>query len=51
MSLRETENKELKKLMDWHLSNAAECRSAVEVGKRDFHIWAATLISMVREIR
>ena len=51
MSLRENENKDLKKLMDWHLSNAAECRSADEIGERDFHIWAATLISMVREIR
>ena len=51
MTIKAKENVELKKLMDWHLHQAAECRSADEVGERDFHVWAATLISMVREIR
>lgn len=51
MTVKAKENAELKKLMDWHLHQAAECRTADEVGERDFHIWAATLISMVREIR
>ena len=46
MSLRESENKDLKKLVDWHLRQANKHTS-----ERDFHIWAATLISMVREIR
>ncbi len=51
MSLKVKENIELKKLMDWHLHQAAECRTADEVGERDFHVWAATLISIVREVR
>lgn len=51
MSMRESENQDLKKLVDWHLHQAAECRSADEIGERDFHTWAATLISMIREIR
>lgn len=46
MSLRENENKDLKKLVDWHLRQAN-----LNTDQRDFHIWAATLISMVREIR
>ncbi len=51
MTVKAKTNAELKKLMDWHLHQAAECRTADEVGERDFHVWAATLISMVREIR
>lgn len=46
MTIKAQENAELKKLMDWHLKQAN--KSATE---REFHIWAATLISMVREIR
>jgi hypothetical protein len=51
MKLKAEENKELKKLMDWHLEQAAECRSADEVAMRDFHTWAAMLISTVRQTR
>lgn len=51
MKLRTEQNAELKKLMDWHLEQAAECRSADEVGMRDFHSWAAMLISVVRQTR
>jgi hypothetical protein len=46
MTLRENENKDLKRLMDWHLQQANK-----NAEMRDFHIWAATLISLVREIR
>jgi len=46
MSLREKENKDLKKLVDWHLQQANKNADTYE-----FHVWAATLISMVREIR
>ncbi len=46
MSLRENENKELKRLMDWHLQQANK-----NAEMRDFHIWAGTLISLIREIR
>lgn len=46
MSLRENENKDLKRLMDWHLQQANK-----NPEMRDFHIWAGTLISLVREIR
>lgn len=49
--IKASENKDLKKLLDWHLEQAAECRSADEVGMRDFHTWAAMLISIVRETR
>lgn len=51
MSLKAKEKEELRKLMDWHLHQAAECRTAAEVGERDFHTWAASLISLVRAIR
>lgn len=51
MKLRTEQNAELKKLMDWHLEQAAECRSSDEVGMRDFHSWAAMLISVVRQTR
>lgn len=51
MTLRKEQNQDLKKLLDWHLEQAAECRSADEVGMRDFHTWAAMLISLVRETR
>ena len=49
--IKASENKDLKKLLDWHLEQAAECRSADEVGMKDFHTWAAMLISIVRETR
>lgn len=51
MTAKAKTNAELKKLMDWHLHQAAECRTSDDVFERDFHVWAATLISMVREIR
>ena len=44
--IKASENKDLKKLMDWHLRQANQNND-----QRDFHIWAATLISLVREIR
>jgi hypothetical protein len=46
MTIRENENKDLKKLMDWHLQQANKDRDRYE-----FHVWAATLISLIREIR
>ena len=46
MSATARENAELKKLMDWHLKEANQSPN-----EREFHIWAATLISMIREIR
>jgi hypothetical protein len=46
MSVKAKENADLKKLMDWHLKQANQSMT-----EREFHIWAATLISMVREIR
>jgi len=46
VTLRENENLELKRLMDWHLQQANK-----NPDLRDFHIWAGTLISLVREIR
>jgi hypothetical protein len=46
MSIRENENADLKKLMDWHLQQANKDRDRYE-----FHVWAATLISLIREIR
>jgi hypothetical protein len=51
MNPKTAQNAELKKLMDWHLHQAAECRTADDVGERDFHTWAATLISTVRQTR
>jgi hypothetical protein len=51
MTSKREQNAELKKLMDWHLHQAAECRTADEIGERDFHTWAATLISTVRQTR
>ena len=51
MSLKAKEKEELKKLMDWHLHQAAECRTADDIGQRDFHTWAASLLSLVRAIR
>jgi hypothetical protein len=46
MTVKAKENAELKKLMDWHLKEANQ-----SLTEREFHIWAATLISMIREIR
>jgi hypothetical protein len=46
MTLRENENKELQRLLEWHLQQANKNKE-----QYDFHVWAATLISMVREIR
>jgi hypothetical protein len=46
MSIREGENQDLKRLMDWHFQQA---NRGTEM--REFHIWAATLISLIREIR
>lgn len=51
MTLRTQQNTDLKKIMDWHLHNAAECRSADEIAERDFHTWAAMVISEVRQTR
>lgn len=51
MKLSTQQNAELKKLMDWHLHQAAECRTLEEIGERDFHTWAAMLISVVRQTR
>ena len=51
MTLKSEQNRELKKLMDWHLHQASECRTAEEIGERDFHTWAAMLISVVRQTR
>jgi hypothetical protein len=46
MSLKAKENAELKKLIDWHVKQANK-----QTADREFHIWAVTLISMIREIR
>ncbi len=46
MSVKAKENADLKKLMDWHVREANKGGA-----DREFHIWAVTLISMVREIR
>jgi hypothetical protein len=46
MSVTAKDNADLKKLMDWHVKEANKCEA-----DREFHIWAVTLISMVREIR
>jgi hypothetical protein len=46
MTLKAKENAELKKLMDWHFKEANKSTT-----EREFHIWAGTLISMIREIR
>jgi hypothetical protein len=46
MSMKAKENADLKKLMDWHVKEANKCEA-----DREFHIWAVTLISMIREIR
>jgi hypothetical protein len=46
MSIKAKENADLKKLMDWHVKEANKCEA-----DREFHIWAVTLISMIREIR
>ncbi len=46
MSIRENENADLKRLMDWHFQQANKSKEM-----REFHIWAATLISLIREIR
>ena len=46
MSLKAKENAELKKLIDWHIKQANK-----NTQDREFHIWAVTLISMIREIR
>lgn len=46
MSATAKENAELKKLMDWHLQQANQ-----SLAEREFHVWAATLVSMIREIR
>lgn len=51
MSLRESENRDLQKLADWHLEQARECRSIEQVGERDFHVWAATLVSVTKAYR
>jgi hypothetical protein len=46
MTLRENENNDLKRLMDWHLQQANK-----NAEMREFHIWAGTLISLIRAIR
>lgn len=46
MSLRENETKDLRKLMEWHLQQANKNKDQYE-----FHVWAATLLSLVKEIR
>jgi hypothetical protein len=46
MTIRDDERKELKKLMDWHFQQANQSNDT-----REFHIWAATLLSLVREVR
>lgn len=51
MKLRTEQNLELKKLMEWHLHQASECRSTDDANERDFHTWAAMLISVVRQTR
>lgn len=44
--MRAKENAELKKLLDWHLRQAKSDKE-----QYDFHVWAATLLSLIREIR
>lgn len=44
--IKASENKDLKKLMEWHFQQANK-----QADQREFHIWAATLISLIREIR
>ena len=51
MSLRESENRDLKKLAEWHLEQAKKCRNVEQVGERDFHVWAATLVSVTKAYR
>lgn len=48
MSAKQTA--QLKILLDWHLEQAAECGQGEDTA-RDFHLWAATTLSIERQTR
>lgn len=51
LTLHSRDIADLKSLQQWHLEQAAECRDADEKDQRDFHTWAASLLSIVRQAK